>query len=71
MGQVTTVPLFIEVLPQKYAKFAPKSQSMKKIVCLEQQIYASQENFTPTLLVMLGTFRRSDIISSYSRIKKM
>ena len=28
-------------------------------VCLEQQIYASPENFTPTLLVVLETFRRS------------
>ena len=28
--------------------------------CLEQQFYASPENFTPALLVMLETFRRSD-----------
>ena len=26
---------------------------------LEQQIYSSPENFTPTLLVMLETFKRS------------
>ena len=29
-------------------------------VYLEQQIYASPKNFTPTLLVMLETFRRSE-----------
>ena len=27
--------------------------------CLEQQFYANPENFTPALLVMLETFRRS------------
>ena len=46
---------------KKYVKFGPKSQSTtKNRMCLEQQIYASPENFTPTLLVMLDTFRRSD-----------
>ena len=47
------------ILPKKEAKFGPKSQSAKNTVWLEQQIYASPENFTPTLLVMLETFRRS------------
>ena len=36
-----------------------KFNQRQNTVCLEQQIYASQENFTPTLLVMLETFRRS------------
>ena len=29
--------------------------------CLEQQFYACQENFTPALLVMRETFRRSGV----------
>ena len=29
-------------------------------VCLEQQIYASQENFTQPLVLIVETFRRSD-----------
>ena len=36
-----------------------KVNQQQNTVCLEQQIYASQENLTPTLLVMLETFRRS------------
>ena len=36
-----------------------KFNQRQNTVCLEQQIYASLENFTPTLLVMLETFRRS------------
>ena len=30
MGQLTTDLLFIELLPKKYAKFGPKSQSTTK-----------------------------------------
>ena len=30
-------------------------------ICLEQKIYASQENFTQTLVVMVETFRRSGV----------
>ena len=30
MSQLTTVLLFIELLPKKYAKFGPKSQSTTK-----------------------------------------
>ena len=30
MGPLTTVLLFIELLPKKYAKFGPKSQSTTK-----------------------------------------
>ena len=30
MGQLTTVLLFIEILPKKYAKFGPKSPSTTK-----------------------------------------
>ena len=36
-----------------------KVNQPENTVCLEQQIYASTENFTPTLLVVLETFRRS------------
>ena len=36
-----------------------KIYQRQNTVCLEQQIYTSPENFTPTLLVMLETFRRS------------
>ena len=39
--------------------FDQKVNQQQKIVCLEQHIYASTENFTPTPLVMLETFRRS------------
>ena len=35
-----------------------KVNQRKNTVCLGQQIYASSENFTPTLLVMFETFRR-------------
>ena len=36
-----------------------KVNQRQNTVVLEQQIYASPENFTPTLLVLLETFRRS------------
>ena len=36
-----------------------KVNPQQSTVCLEQQICASQENFTPSMLVMLETFRRS------------
>ena len=36
-----------------------KVNQQQNTVCLEQQIYASPGNFTPMLLVMLETFRRS------------
>ena len=39
-----------------------KVNQLQNTVCLQQQIYASPENFTPTLLVMLETFRRSEEI---------
>ena len=44
------------ILPNK---FGPKSQSATKHCIGEQQVYASPDNFTPTLFVMLETFRRS------------
>ena len=34
---------------------------MTKHCMLEQKNYANPENFTPTLLVMLETFRRSEL----------
>ena len=36
-----------------------KVNQQQNTVILEQQIYTSPQNFTPTLLVMLETFRRS------------
>ena len=30
MGQLTTVLLFVKLLPKTYAKFGPKNQSMTK-----------------------------------------
>ena len=38
-----------------------KVNQRQNTVCLEQQIYASPENFTPTLLEVLETFRRSGV----------
>ena len=42
-------------------KIDQKANQRQNSICLEQQIYASPENFTPTLLVVLETFRRSDL----------
>ena len=56
---LTTALLSIELLPKKYAEFGPKVKQWQNTVHLEQQIYASPENFTQTLLVVLETFRRS------------
>ena len=36
-----------------------KVNPQQNTVCLEQKQYASPDNFTPALLVMLDTFRRS------------
>ena len=45
---------------QKYTlNLDQKVNQQKNTVCLEHQIYASPENFTPALLVILETFRRS------------
>ena len=47
-----------------YTKIKPKSDKNNNLrqntVCLEQQIYASPENFTPLLHVMHMAFRRSE-----------
>ena len=59
MGQLTTFLLFIELFPKKYANMDEKVNQRQNTVGLEQQIYASPDNFTPTLLVMLETFRMS------------
>ena len=45
------------ILPEKYAN----------TICLEQQIYASPENFTPVLLVMLETSWKSTWVISCTR----
>ena len=37
----------------------PKNCLQQNFECLEQQIYASQENFTQPLVAMVETFRRS------------
>ena len=61
IGGLVSIPCILE----KDCNGNPISTLDKKVnqrpntVCLEQQIYASPENFTPTLLVMLDTFRRS------------
>ena len=68
MGQLTTVLLFIELLPKKCKYLDQKVNQRKNTDSLEQQIYASSENFTPTMLVMLKTFRRSVPRLVYSRI---
>ena len=39
----------------------PKKNLQQNNVCFEQQIYASQETFTQPLVVMVDTFRRSDL----------
>ena len=57
MGQQTTVLLFINFQQKKLDQ---KVNEQQNTVCLEQQIYASPENFTPAMLVMLETFRRSE-----------
>ena len=60
MGPLTTVLNFIELLTtKKYTNVDKKVNQRQNTVCLEQQIYSSSENFIPTLLVMLETFRRS------------
>ena len=65
MGPLTTVLLFIYFLPKKYAKCVQKSQSATKHCMFRAKNYASPENFTPALLVMLKTFRRSAVILSH------
>ena len=52
------------ISPKKDAKFRQKVNQRQSKVFLEQQIYARLENFTPTLLVMFETFRRSADIST-------
>ena len=42
-------------------KMRPKKNLRQNIVCFEQQIHASQENFTQPLFVMVETFRRSGV----------
>ena len=61
-----------EVLPNKYANCWPKVNQWQNTVCLEQHIYAIPDNFTPTLMVMLETFRRSGfmLIKQYKLKKK-
>ena len=47
MGQLTTVLLFIELVPKKYAKFGPKNQSTKKHRMLrETNLHQSRESYT-------------------------
>ena len=50
---------FLELLHKKSVKMRPKKNVQQNTVCLEQQIYASQENFTHPLVVMVETFRNS------------
>ena len=49
------------ILPKKNTQnLDQKINQQQNTACSEHQIYASPENFTPTMLVMLETFRRSD-----------
>ena len=52
---------------KKYAKFGPKSQSTTKHCMFRAKHHASPENFTPALLVMLETFRRSALVPPAER----
>ena len=45
-------------------------KSRQNIVFVEQQIYTSQENFTPTVLVVIATFRRSVELTEYTELTK-
>ena len=47
------------ILPQNTQNLDHKINQPQNTVCLEQKNYAIPENLTPTLLVMLETFRRS------------
>ena len=47
------------ILPKNMQNLDQKVNQQQNTVCVEQQVYASPENFTPTLLVMLETFRWS------------
>ena len=47
-----------------------KVNQQQNTVCLEQQIYASSENFTPTQLGMLESFRRSFARYKINKFKK-
>ena len=49
----------LDLLHKKSVKMQPKNNLQQYPVCLEQQIYASQENFTHPLVVMVETLRRS------------
>ena len=49
----------MKFLPKNMQNLDQKVNQRQNTVCLEQQIYASLKNFTPTLLLMLETFRRS------------
>ena len=42
-------------------------KNCNKIICLEHQIYAIQENFTKSLVVMVETFRRSEWQEHFDR----
>ena len=61
MDQLTAVLLFTKLSQQNMRKLDQKFNQRQNTLCLELQIYASPENFTPTLLVMLEKFRRSAI----------
>ena len=46
---------------KKIEIWTKKSIHDKNTACLEQKKCASPENFTPALMVMLETFRRSEL----------
>ena len=55
MGQLTLILLFIELYQKNTQNLDQNVNQLQNTLCLKQQIYASPENFTPTLLVILET----------------
>ena len=51
--------ILLNFYPKNTQNLDQQVNQQQNTVCLKQQIYASPENFTPTLLVSLETFRRS------------
>ena len=49
----------------------PKKNLLQNTVCLEQEICASQENFTQPLVVLVETFRRSAYMTRCLRMSPL
>ena len=59
LKKIPFAPHFLKLLLKKNMKMQQKKSLQQNTVSLEQQMYASQENFTQPLVVMVETFRRS------------